>query len=80
LGHPLLSSTYNTREWALAGGSLKEQLFYGTLIERFPCLGDVTYPESCDGHVGEESGPYALGREPPACLVWAADVWQSKFS
>lgn len=61
----------------VAGGTKEEELFYDTLAERFPCLGDVTYPESSDEHVGENAA--ALEEQPPGCLVWAADVWQSKL-
>lgn len=46
-------------------------------MDRFPCVGDVTYPESLDGDAGELSDGLDPGAGQPGCLVWAADLWQS---
>jgi hypothetical protein len=74
LGHPLVSSTYQTRAWVVKmedytePGS-HEYAMWEALLARMSCQSDVTYPNN-DVGAGETASPN--------CLIWAADFWQSE--
>lgn len=77
LGHPLVSSTYNTKSWVEASALNGTQAaLWSEMLRRVRCVGDVTYPEGSfpDYVVAEDPTYYDFG----GCLVWVADVWQSK--